>query len=131
MLVELLDDVDSRVQGQLRVQNTTSNTKLLKEELEAVASVDVANEDDALALDQLELEDDVGKEELLVFTTSSSTLAVIRSYVTVYATYLATNWVIPSPSASFSLRSSNVGSRRKIPLSVSTSSVRVALIIMT
>jgi hypothetical protein len=79
MLVEFLDDVDSRVQGQLRVQNTTSNTELLKEKLEAVASVDVANEDDALALDQLELEDDVGKEELLVFTTSSSTLAVIRS----------------------------------------------------
>jgi hypothetical protein len=47
------------------------------------------------------------------------------------STYLATNCVIPSPSASFSLRSSSFGSRRKIPFSVSTSSVNVALIIMT
>lgn len=91
MFIELLHDVDSRVQGQLRVQNTASNTELLKEELEAVASVDIADEDDALALDQLELENDVGKEELLVFTTSSSMLVAILSYATVYATYLATN----------------------------------------
>lgn len=83
--------MDSRVQGQLRVQNTASNTELLKEKLEAVASVDIADEDDALALDQLELENDIGKEELLVFTTSSSMLVAILSYATVYATYLATN----------------------------------------
>lgn len=91
MFVELFDNMDSRVQGQLRVQNTASNTELLKEELEAVASVDIADEDDALALDQLELENDIGKKELLVFTTSSSMLTAIRSYATVYATYLATN----------------------------------------
>ena len=61
MAVELLNDVNSRVQGKLRIQNTASNTKLLEEELETVASVNVANENNTLALDQLELEDDVGK----------------------------------------------------------------------
>ena len=91
MAVELLNDVNSRVQGKLRVQNTASNTKLLEEELETVASVNVANEDNTLALDQLELEDDVGKQELLVLTTPNSLLVTFSLRSVTRVAYLATN----------------------------------------
>ena len=91
MAVELLNDVNSRVQGKLRVQNTASNTKLLEEELETVASVNVANEDNTLALDQLELEDDVGKQELLVLTTPNSLSVTVSLQPVICVAYLATN----------------------------------------
>ena len=40
---------------------------MLEEELEPVAPVDVVDEKDALPLDQLEFEDDVGQEEFVHF----------------------------------------------------------------
>lgn len=49
-----------RVDGQLRVENTAANAKLLKEQFQTVRSVDVGDKDDTFALDELELEDDIG-----------------------------------------------------------------------
>lgn len=60
--------IDSpRVQRQLSVQNTRLDSKLLKEQLEPVRSIDIVDEEDALPLDESKLEQDVGEEELVGF----------------------------------------------------------------
>lgn len=48
-----------RVQRQLRVEDTALDRELLEEELDAVRAVDVVDEDDTFALNELELENDV------------------------------------------------------------------------
>lgn len=116
-----------RVDGKFRVENAASDAELLEVQLQAVAAVDVGDEDDALALDELELEDDVGEQELFVFGTSIRVLVSITECADVGATHLTTYCDTPSPSASFSSRSRTAGFREKIPLSVLTSVVRVAL----
>ena len=54
-----------RVERQLRVEHTALDRELLEEELEAVTSVDIVDEENAFALDELELEDDICEEELV------------------------------------------------------------------
>lgn len=117
-----------RVDGEFRVENAAPDAELLKVEFQAVAPVDVGDEDDALALDELELEDDIGEQELFVFGTSVRVLVLMTKCADVGITYLTTYCDTPSPSASFSSRFRTAGFREKIPLSVSTSVVRVALI---
>lgn len=70
VLVEFVDDVDAGVDRQFRVQNTAPDPELLEKQLKTVASVDVADKDDAFALDQFQFEDDVDQEELFVFSAS-------------------------------------------------------------
>jgi len=48
-----------RVEGQLGVEDAALDAVLLEEELDAVPAVRVVDEDEALALDELELEDHV------------------------------------------------------------------------
>lgn len=62
--------MNPRVDGEFRVEDTASDAKLLEEELQAVTPINVANKDDALSLDQLELEDDVRKQKLFVLAAS-------------------------------------------------------------
>ena len=64
--VELLHDVYPRVDGQLRVEDTAADAKLLKEQLQSVRPVDIRDKDYTFPLDQLELEDDVRQQELFV-----------------------------------------------------------------
>lgn len=64
-LVKFLHDVVPRVEWQLRVEDASLNAKLLEEELEPVRPVDVVDEQETLALDELELEEDVGEQELI------------------------------------------------------------------
>lgn len=53
------------VQRQLGVQNTSSDGELLQEQLQAVRSVHVVNEDQTFALDQPQLEDYVDEKEFV------------------------------------------------------------------
>ena len=57
------------VQRQFRVEDTAFDRELLKEQLEAITPVDVVDEQDALALDELEFQDDVGQQELVDLRT--------------------------------------------------------------
>lgn len=54
-----------RVEGQFGVENTGFDAKLLQEELEPVAPVNVVDKEDAFAFDKAELEEDIGEEELV------------------------------------------------------------------
>jgi hypothetical protein len=54
------------VDGQFRVEDTAADAKLLKEQLQSVRPVDVRDENDAFAFDQLQLENDVRQQELFV-----------------------------------------------------------------
>jgi hypothetical protein len=74
--VKLFHHVDSGVHRQLRVQNTASDAKLLKVELQTVAAVDISDENDAFALDQLKLEDDVNQQKLFVLTTPVANVSI-------------------------------------------------------
>jgi hypothetical protein len=50
---------------------------LLEEELETIRSVDVVDKEDALPLDESELEEDVGEEELVGFGTADVVLGEV------------------------------------------------------
>lgn len=63
--VELLDGVEARIKGQLSIEDAGLDAKFLEEELDAVGSVGVVDKDEALAADELELEDDVEQQELV------------------------------------------------------------------
>lgn len=69
-LVELLDDVDSGVHWQLRVEHTALDAELFQEKLEAIATVDVSDEYDDFALDELKLENNICQEEFLILCAS-------------------------------------------------------------
>lgn len=60
-----------RVKGKLSVQDTALNTEFFKEELDTVTAVGVVDEDQALALYEFELEDDVEKEELVLLVATA------------------------------------------------------------
>jgi hypothetical protein len=62
--------MNSRIDGKLRVKDTAPNTKLLKKEFQSVASVDIANKNDAFSFDQLQFENDVCQKKFLVLGTS-------------------------------------------------------------
>jgi hypothetical protein len=55
------------IQRQLRVQNTALDHELLQKELKAIRAVHVIHEENAFALDELELENNVGEEEFVHF----------------------------------------------------------------
>lgn len=76
-LVELLHDVQTGVDGQFGVENTALDAELFEEQLHTVAAVDVSHEDDDLSLDQLQLENNVGEEELLVLGASIVTVGLV------------------------------------------------------
>lgn len=65
--VEFVDGVQSAVYWELRVEHTASDAELFQEELQSVATVDVGDENDDLALDELQLEDGVCEEEFVLF----------------------------------------------------------------
>jgi len=65
--VEFVDGVQSAVYWELGVEHTASNAELFQEELQSVAAVDVGDENDNLALDELQLEDGVCEEEFVLF----------------------------------------------------------------
>jgi hypothetical protein len=130
-LVEFFDDVDSGVNRKFGVEDAALDAKLLKEEFYTVAAVNVSDEDDDFALDQLELEYNIGQEEFLVLRASVSWLLVqnISSSLTgKVSAYLTTNWLTPAPWSSLSSSFSTTGLRQNSTFKVSTSAVRVALI---
>jgi hypothetical protein len=69
-LVELFDDVDSGIYWELRVEDAALDTELLEEQFYTVASVNVSNEDNNFALDQLELEYNICQKEFFVLRAS-------------------------------------------------------------
>ncbi len=52
---------------QLGVENANGNAELFEVELRLIAAIDVVDEDDGLAADQLELEQRVDQNELVLF----------------------------------------------------------------
>jgi hypothetical protein len=70
-LVKFFDDMDSGVNGKFGVEDAALDAELLEEEFYTVAAVNVSDEDDDFALDQLELEYNIGQEEFLVLGASS------------------------------------------------------------
>lgn len=66
-----------RIQRQLCVKNTSLDTKLLKEELEPIRSIDVVDEEDAFALDETKLEENIGEEELVGLGTADVVLGEV------------------------------------------------------
>jgi hypothetical protein len=58
--------VVARVERELRVEDAGLDAKLLEEQLEPVRAVDVGDKDEALAPDELELEQDIGEQELVL-----------------------------------------------------------------
>lgn len=64
--------MDTRVDWKFGVENTTLDAELFEEKLQPVTAVNVLNENNAFALDKLELEDNVDEEELFVFCASGN-----------------------------------------------------------
>lgn len=62
--------MEAGVDGEFGVEDAGAQAELLEEKFETVAAVDVVDEDDAFAFDELELEDYVCKEEFLFFGAS-------------------------------------------------------------
>ncbi len=60
VLVEFFNDVYAGIDGQLGIQDASLDPKLLEEELEPIASIRIANEDDAFAFDEFQFEYNVG-----------------------------------------------------------------------
>jgi hypothetical protein len=50
-LVELFDNVDSGVDGKLRIEDTALETELFEEKLNTVTTINICDEDDDLAFD--------------------------------------------------------------------------------
>jgi hypothetical protein len=70
-----------RIQRELRVEHTALDRELFQEELETITAVDIVDENDAFAFDQLELENHVGKKELVDFRAANSVLGQETSLV--------------------------------------------------
>lgn len=130
--------MDAGVDGEFRVQHTAPDPELLKKQLETVASVDVSDKDDALALDEFQLEDDVDQQEFFIFSTSGSIPPSVLIFIIIRGPargggggggyYFTQNWVTPPPSSSSSSSSRRMaGFRQKSVFRVSTSAVSVAL----
>jgi hypothetical protein len=130
-LVEFFDDVDSGVNRKFGVEDAALDAELLEEEFYTVAAVNVSDEYDDFALDQLELEYNIGQKKFLVLRASISWLLVQNyssSLTGKVSAYLTTNWLTPAPWSSLSSSLSTTGLRQNNPFKVSTSAVRVALI---
>ncbi len=101
---------------------------MFQKELDAITPVDIVDKYDALPPNKLQLQDDVGKEELVRFVASDSILGKVRCFIFIFFEF--ENSLIKSqltPGGYFDV-TTQLDFVRTIPFNCSTSLVKVALI---
>ncbi len=101
---------------------------MFQKELDAITPVDIIDKYDALPPNKLQLQDDVGKEELVRFVTSDSILCKVCCLIFIFFEF--ENSLIKKSAHTRRIFRCDyaTGFRRNMPFNCSTSLVKVALI---
>lgn len=101
---------------------------MFQKELDAITPVDIIDKYDALPSNKLQLQDDVGEEELVRFVASDSILRQVCCFVLVFFEFK--NSLIKTSARTRRIFRCDyaTGFRRTMPFNCSTSLVKVALI---